>query len=142
VVWGPLVVLAGCGVVPDPVSWLLIRPGWKVYAADGTEVGEVDEVAGDSGADIFNGLSIATSALGKPRYVPAEQVTTINDGEVHLSITAQGAQSLAPSSSLEIEPERSGVLRPETGRLVEPLQHARPANIWERVASLFRRLRG
>jgi hypothetical protein len=33
--------------VADPVSWFMIRAGWKVVAADGSEVGEVDEVAGD-----------------------------------------------------------------------------------------------
>ena len=71
----------------DPVSWLLIRPGWKVLASDGSEVGEVDEIAGDDTEDIFDGLAIATSALGKPRYVPAEQVGQITDGVVHLTLT-------------------------------------------------------
>ena len=52
----------------DPVSWLMIRPGWKVYSSDGTEVGAVDEVAGDESQDIFDGLAVATSALGKPIY--------------------------------------------------------------------------
>ena len=46
----------------DPVSWLLIEAGWKVLAADGSEVGKVDEVTGDSNADIFDGLAIATSS--------------------------------------------------------------------------------
>src|SRR5205085_11166814 len=27
----------------DPVSWLMIEPGWKVLDADGEEVGAVDE---------------------------------------------------------------------------------------------------
>jgi hypothetical protein len=43
----------------DPVSWLVIRPGWKVFAADGSEVGEVDEIAGDDSEDIFDGLAIS-----------------------------------------------------------------------------------
>jgi hypothetical protein len=71
----------------DPVSWLLIKPGLKVLAADGTEVGEVDEVAGDDTVDIFDGLAVATSAFGKPRYVPSEQIGQITDGVVHLSLT-------------------------------------------------------
>jgi hypothetical protein len=41
----------------DPVSWLVIRPGWKVFAADGSEVGEVDEIAGDDREDVFDGLA-------------------------------------------------------------------------------------
>ena len=60
------------GAMADPVAWVMIETGWKVVASDGSEVGEVDEVSGDSGADIFDGLAIATSMLGKPRYVPSE----------------------------------------------------------------------
>ena len=78
----------------DPVSWLMIETGWKVLAADGSEVGEVDEVAGDDTEDIFDGLAIATTALGKPRYVPAEQVTQITDGVVHLSLTPEQVSAL------------------------------------------------
>src|SRR3954469_9753623 len=72
---------------PDPVSWFLIEPGWKVADAQGQEVGSVDEVGGDSNAHIFNGLSISTSFLGKPRYVPSEQVGTITEGRVQLKLT-------------------------------------------------------
>ena len=52
-----------------PVSWLLVRVGWKVVSSDGEEVGHVDEVAGDDTEDIFDGLAVATTAFGKPRYV-------------------------------------------------------------------------
>jgi hypothetical protein len=38
------------------VSWFSIRPGWKVFAADGSKAGEVDEVVGDEESDIFDGL--------------------------------------------------------------------------------------
>jgi hypothetical protein len=92
----------------DPVSWLLIEPGWKVLAADGSEVGQVDEVAGDSNQDIFNGLAVATSALGKPRYVPAEQVAEITQGAVRLSLTVEQVEGLGdyvePPVSAQIEP--------------------------------------
>jgi hypothetical protein len=66
----------------------MIRPGWKVYASDGTEVGQVDEVTGDDNADIFDGLAVAASALAKPKYVPAEQITTITEGRVDLSLSS------------------------------------------------------
>ena len=71
----------------DPVSWFMIRPGWKVYAADGKEVGTVSEVRGDEGADIFDGLAVAASAVARPKYVPAEKVTTITDGRIDTSLT-------------------------------------------------------
>lgn len=81
--------------MPDPVSWLMIRPGWKVVASDGEDVGTVDEVAGDDTVDIFDGLAVSTSVLGKPRYVPSEQVGQILEGEVHLTISSEQAKSLA-----------------------------------------------
>jgi hypothetical protein len=138
--------------VADPVSWLLIRPGWKVYASDGSEVGEVDEVAGDDTGDIFDGLAIATSALGKPRYVPAEQVASITEGAVHLSIPAQQVEALGeylePATTAEIEPDSKGGLGEELaadareleGKAFAPMQrHEHPMNIWRRIAFFFRR---
>jgi len=55
----------------DPVSWFVVEKGWKVVGADGADVGTVDEVLGDSGTGIFNGLSVSTGLLSRPRYVPA-----------------------------------------------------------------------
>jgi hypothetical protein len=139
--------------MPDPVSWLMIRPGWKVFAADGPEVGAVDEVAGDDNADIFDGLAIATSAFGKPRYVPAEQVTQIFEGEVHLSLSHEQAQALGeylePATTAEIEPDSKGGMGASIGaeaREVEakafaPIEkHEHSMNIYRRIAFFFRRL--
>ncbi len=138
--------------VGDPVSWLLIRPGWKVLAADGSEAGEVDEVAGDDNVDIFDGLAIATSALGKPRYVPSEQVAEITEGAVRLSLTQQQVEQLGeylePATSAEIEPESKGgigeslgaEIREVEGELFAPTQrHEHSMNIWRRIAFFFRR---
>jgi len=80
--------------VPDPVSWFMIRPGWRVVGSDGEEIGRVDEAIGDEGADIFHGLAVATRLLGRARYVPAEQVAAIYDGEVRLSLPAAEAANL------------------------------------------------
>lgn len=137
-----------------PVSWLAIKPGWKVFTADGSEFGEVDEVAGDDTTDIFDGLSIATSALGQPRYATAEQVATIEQGAVRLSLDHEQAEQLAqyeqPATSVEIEPDdREGLLdrvvadvRKVEGKIVEPTQdHEHPFNIWTRLAHFARRLR-
>jgi hypothetical protein len=138
--------------VGDPVSWLLIRPGWKVLAADGTEVGEVDVVAGDDTEDIFNGLAIARSAFGKPRYVPAEQVTVITEGTIRLSLTPEQVEQLSeylePATSAEIEPDSKGgigesigsELRHVEGELFAPTQrHEHPMNMWRRIAFFFKR---
>lgn len=92
----------------DPVSWLLIDPGWKVVDAQGKEVGRVEEIVGDTGADIFNGLSISIGLLKGNRYVPAERVARITEGEVQLELTRKELSSLdryeQPSVSEQILP--------------------------------------
>jgi hypothetical protein len=140
--------------VGDPVSWLMIRPGWKVYSSDGTEVGAVDEIAGDENTDIFDGLAVAASALGKPKYVPAESVTIITEGRVDLSLTRadfEGASEfLEPATSAEIEPadhhglgESIGAeTRKLEGKAIHPVEHEKPVGFIRRVYLFFRRKRG
>jgi hypothetical protein len=133
----------------------MIRAGWKVLAADGSEVGEVDEVAGDDTEDIFDGLAVATSSFGKPRYVPAEQVAAISEGAVRLSLTrdqvVQLGEYLEPATSAEIEPDSKGGLgeslaadvREIEAKVFAPTQrHEHSMNIWRRIAFFFRRLAG
>ncbi|HZB36019.1 MAG TPA: DUF2171 domain-containing protein [Gaiellaceae bacterium] len=78
----------------DPVSWFVIEPGWTVVAADGSEVGQVEEVVGDTGTDIFNGLAVSTGVLAKPKYVPAERVAEITDGLVRLDFPTEAIEDL------------------------------------------------
>jgi len=137
----------------DPVSWLMIEAGWDVLAADGVKLGEVDEIAGDDTEDIFDGLAIATSALGKPRYVPAEQVVEITDGAVRLSLTREQVEALPeylePATTLEVEPDSKGGfgeslaadVREVESDVFAPIQrHEHPMNLWRRLAFFFRRL--
>ena len=79
----------------DPVSWLVIEPGWRVVAADGSEVGRVEEVIGDTRGDIFNGIAVATGLFKSVRYVPAEHVAAIEEGEVALSLTPGAVEALS-----------------------------------------------
>lgn len=62
----------------DPVSWLLIEPGWAVYDAQGQKVGKVDEVLGDDRAGIFHGIRVSGEE------VLAERVAQIHEGEIRL----------------------------------------------------------
>jgi hypothetical protein len=110
--------------VADPVSWFLIEPGWKVFAADGSEVGTVKEVVGDSNADIFDGLAVSTSALGKRRYVPAEQVAEITEDGVRLALTPEKVDGLDEYQ----EPPESAIIEPET-----------KDSFWGRIRNVFRR---
>ena len=128
----------------DPVSWLMIEPGWKVVDSQGQEVGSVDEIAGDSSDDIFNGLSISTSLLGKPRYVPSEQVGRITEERVHLKLTKDQIEHLGefeePATSAEILPEGAGAVR-RAEAAVEAPTHSHPErlNFLTRVRHALRR---
>lgn len=70
----------------DPMSWIVLERGHPVAAADGEEVGQVEEILGDSVADIFDGLTVATGMTGKPKYVPSELVASIDTDAVRLTI--------------------------------------------------------
>jgi hypothetical protein len=99
--------------VTDPVSWLLIEPGWKVVDASGGEIGKVEAVTGDSGADIFDGLAVATGILARPKYVPAEQVGPITDGTVQLTLERSAFDALGeydePADSVEVESDKASL---------------------------------
>jgi hypothetical protein len=136
----------------DPVSWLLIRRGWKVVSSDGAEVGNVDEIVGDEEHDIFDGLAVATSALGKPRYVPSEQIGEITEGVVRLKLAQSDAarlgEYLEPVTSAVIEPDDKGGLgetiaadvRDVEGKVLAPTQrHEHSMNIWRRIGFWFDR---
>jgi hypothetical protein len=129
----------------DPVSWFMIEPGWKVVDAEGKEIGSVDEIVGDSSDDIFNGLSVSTSVLGKPRYVPSEQVETITEGRIRLKLRQAEVHGLEeyeePPTSAEILPEEAGALT-RTEAAVEAPIHRREEhlNLLTRVVHALRRL--
>jgi hypothetical protein len=132
----------------------MIKPGWKVFAADGTEVGAVDEIAGDENEDIFDGLAVAATALGKPKYVPAESVTTITEGRVDLSLTsadfAGTSEFLEPATSAEIEPSDHHGLgesigaetRKIEGKAIHPVEHQKPVGLIRRINLWYHRKRG
>jgi hypothetical protein len=132
-------------VSTDPVSWFMIEPGWTVVDENGQEVGSVDEIAGDSSDDIFNGLSISTSLLGKPRYVPSEQVAGITEGRVQLRLSKEQAERLGefeePPTTAEILPEEAGAIRRAEASVEAPIHsHEERLNVLTRIRHALRRL--
>jgi hypothetical protein len=129
----------------DPVSWFLIEPGWKVVDAGGEEVGSVDEIVGDSSDDIFNGLSVSTSLLGRPRYVPSEQVGSITEGRIQLTLSKAEIERLSeyeePPTSAEILPDEAGVVRRTEAAVDAPIHsHEERVNFLTRLQHALRRL--
>jgi hypothetical protein len=80
--------------VADPVSWLLMERGWRVVDRDGEEIGTLEEILGDENADIFDGISVRSSALSDARYLPSEHVAVITEGTVRLDLTKADADAL------------------------------------------------
>lgn len=127
----------------DPVSWLLIEPGWRVEGADGEELGRVEEVTGDQETDIFDGLAVAGSLLGRPRYVPAEQVAAIVDGTVTLSLDRAAFDALSeyrePAEAERIEPDKASLLQRAETATVQPEMHGGRISLVRRVLLWFGR---
>ncbi len=128
----------------DPVSWFVIEPGWKVVDAQGQEVGSVDEVVGDSSDDIFNGLSISTSLLGRPHYVPSEQVGAITQGRVQLTLTKDQIGRLGefeePPTTAEVLPDGASAIRRTEAAVEAPIHsHEERLNVLTRIRHALRR---
>jgi hypothetical protein len=121
----------------DPVSWLMIEPGWHVVEASGEDIGRVEAVTGDSNADIFDGLSIASGMFSRPKYVPSEQVGEITDGRVQLTIDRAAIDALGeydvPAASEDVEPEKASYVQ----RAEADLEHA---NLREHRTGVVRRI--
>ena len=122
----------------DPVSWLLIEPGWSVVGSDGEEIGRVEEVIGDSSHDIWDGLAVATGMLSKPRYVPAERVAGLTQGRVELAVGKEQFESLGeweePPTTAEIEPEAAPAATRAEGFVESPERdRAEPVPLLRRI---------
>jgi hypothetical protein len=65
--------------VSEPVSWLLIEPGWKVLGPGGEKVGKVAEVLADEPSGIFHGLVVDGDEI------LADRIAQIREGEIHLT---------------------------------------------------------
>ena len=127
----------------DPASWLSIEPGWRVDAADGTEVGRVEEVTGDQETDIFDGLAVAGSLLGRPRYIPSEQVESIAEGTVTLKLDRAAFDALSeyrePAEAEEIEPDKASLLQRAESTAVRPEVHGGRIPLLRRLLLWFGR---
>jgi len=121
-----------------PVSWFMIEPGWRVESADGAELGRIEEVTGDSNADVFDGISVGASMFAHPRYVPSELVGEIVEGRVRLTIDRAAFEQLGefrePPEQEHVEPDRASLLERAERFAAPPVERA------ERVGPVRRAL--
>jgi hypothetical protein len=128
-------------VSADPVSWLMIEPGWHVVDASGHRIGKVEAVTGDSSADIFDGLAVAIDLLARPKYVPAEQVGTITDGTVQLKLERSAFDALGsyeePADSVEIEAEKAPLAERVEADVIHEDRREHRETLIRRIATWF-----
>ena len=106
-------------------SYLTLQPGAPVRASDGTEIGKVEHILADSGADIFDGLVIdVRRGPGGHRFVDAPQVARMDeDGGVTLALDADAVAALhEPSESPATM--RAGAADVDSSELREKLRRA------------------
>jgi hypothetical protein len=77
-----------------PIAYEVLEKGVPVYARGGEQVGTVDHVVSAEREDIFHGVVIRTG--GAKRFVPADQVASMHERGVDLTIDAVSASALPP----------------------------------------------
>ena len=75
-----------------PIAYEVLDKGVPVYASDGEQVGTVDHVVSAEREDIFHGVVIR--AATEKRFVPADQVASIHERGVDLTIDSAAAAAL------------------------------------------------
>ena len=91
----------------------MIEQGWLVVGSDGSRLGKVHEVIGDSGEDIFNGIAVSPGLLRSSRYVPAERVSGIREGRVEVDV---GSAEFARLDQHGKSPPSAAILPPDRNR--------------------------
>lgn len=76
----------------SPIAYLVLEKDVPVYAAGGELVGTVDHVVAAPDQDIFHGIVMRVG--NGQRFVPAEQVASLHEHGVDLSIDATAAAAL------------------------------------------------
>ena len=100
-----------------PSSYLVLEKGAACYSSDGQPLGKVEHVLANPDLDVFDGFVLDTSVLpGGHRFVDADQVASIYERGVVLSVDAATAQSLPepPPNPGEIQVGPDDVVPDET----------------------------
>src|SRR4051812_44094829 len=115
-----------------PIAYLAVEHGTPVYASDGQQVGKVEHVLADQGADVFDGIIIDTQAgPGGWRFADAGQVGEIHERGVVLRIDTVAAESLpAPS-------ENPGELRVDAADAEENAAVEKLRRAWDYISGRY-----
>jgi hypothetical protein len=75
-----------------PIAYEVLEKGVPVYASGGEQVGTIDHVVSAPEQDIFHGIVIR--ADGRQRFVAADQIVSLHEHGVDLTIDATAAAAL------------------------------------------------
>jgi uncharacterized protein YrrD len=78
-----------------PIAWPALQKGTPIFTSDGEEIGKVSRVIADEQKDIFSGLTFRSGLLDAARFVPADLVSELTDGAVHLAIASDDVGRLS-----------------------------------------------
>jgi sporulation protein YlmC with PRC-barrel domain len=94
-----------------PIHYSAVARGTPVYAADGTEVGKVDQVVDNYREHILDGFVVETPG-GKLIFADAPEVARTAERAVMLNIDAEVAAALPPpeQGNPNYRPNRGGRL--------------------------------
>jgi hypothetical protein len=101
------------------VAWVAIEHGAELFSSEGEAVGKVTRAVGDAEADVFTGLAVKLSPLGKERLVPSESVGGIWPTRVDVALTRDEIERLPELDDqpvVHFEPESPGFFRRLFGR--------------------------
>jgi hypothetical protein len=95
----------------NPIHYAAVKRGTPVYAADGQQVGVVDEMVDNYREHILDGFVIE-NANGELRFVDAPEVARTAERAVRLTIDSAAAAQLPPPEKAPptFSPRRSGRL--------------------------------
>lgn len=77
-----------------PLAWTAILADTPVYAADGTDVGRVEEVVGSVDDDIFHGIQVGVGAEAREVLIPAQEVRSITNRRITVALNAEEVRTL------------------------------------------------
>jgi hypothetical protein len=94
-----------------PVHYAAVKRGTPVYAADGQQVGVIDEIVDNYRERILDGFVIEDTS-GTLRFVDAPEVARTTERAVRLTIESAAAAQLPPPErgAPEFAPRRTGRL--------------------------------
>lgn len=78
----------------QPISWRSVLYGTPVISSDNEPAGEVHEVLGSDGEDIFHGLRVALAGRHRDVMVAADDVASLSANGVRLDLTRSALEAL------------------------------------------------